>query len=229
MANTKLTATERKVLGRKVKFLRAEGQLPANVYGKKVKSVAVAVALGDFSKVFAEEGETGLIDLTVGKEVKPVLISNVQKDPVSDMPIHVDFLQVDLNEKVGAQVPVELVGESPAEKQGLGTVVQITLELEVEALPANLPENFEIDVSILEKVDDAIAVKDIKVDPSKVEIKADPDQLVAKLEELREEEVAPAPAETTEEGAEGEKPSEGEEEKSDSGEAEAEPAEKSDK
>src|SRR3990167_3101848 len=99
-----LKGEARKVLGRKIKNLRKEGILPGNVYGKKVKSESVQVNLKDFQKVYKEVGETGLLSLEVGKEKKPVLIHNLQMQPVTDEPIHVDFLQVDLKEKVTAEV-----------------------------------------------------------------------------------------------------------------------------
>lgn len=199
-----LKAPVRKVSGRKVKNLRKEGILPANVFGKKVKSEAVQVDLKEFEKIYKEVGETGLVSLETGKDEKPVLIHNIQLNPVTDEPVHVDFLQVDLKEKVTAEVPVELTGESPAEKQSVGTVVLQLNEIEVEALPTDLPEKFEVNIENLTEVDQAIYVKDLKVDKSKVEVKADPEAIVAKVEPPQKEEVAPAPVPT-----EGEVPAEG--------------------
>ena len=199
-----LKAESRKVTGRKVKNLRREGVLPGNVYGKKVKSESVQVSLKDFDKIYSEVGETGLLTLDVGKDKKPVLIHNLQLHPVTDEPLHVDFLQVDLKEKVTAQVPVELSGESPAEKQGLGTVVLMLDEIEVESLPTDLPEKFEIDKATLAEVDQTIFVKDLKIDKSKVEVKTDLESIVVKVEPPQKEEVVEAPA-----PAEGEVPAEG--------------------
>jgi large subunit ribosomal protein L25 len=193
MAKTILKAEKRKIEGRKVKNLRKEGILPGNVYGKKIKSQAVQVSLKDFEKIYKELGETGLLMLSIGEEEKPVLIHNLQLNPVSDTPIHVDFLQVDLKEKVEADIPVELTGESPAEKQAIGTVVQYVNEIKVEALPTDLPEKFEVDVSSLSEVDQALTVKDLSYDKSKVEIKAMPDEIVVKVEPPQKEEVVEAP------------------------------------
>lgn len=203
-----LAAQPRKVVGRKVKKLRGEGLLPANIFGKGVKSTSIAVSLADFLKVFEKAGETGLVALKLeGKkdgEDRVVLVSNVQKDPISGTPLHVDFRQVDLKAKITAQVPVEFVGESPAEKQSLGTVVKHINEIEVEALPADLPDRFEVDLSILAEVDQAIFVKDLKHSKD-VEIKSDAEAIVAKVEPPQKiEEVAPAPA--AEVAAEGEVP-----------------------
>lgn len=199
-----LKADSRKITGRKVKALRLEGILPGNVYGKKVKSEAVQVTAKDFETLYKEVGETGLVSLQVGKEELPVLIHNLQKDPVSDMSVHVDFLRVDLKEKVTAKVPVELSGESPAEKQSLGTVVLYFNEIEVNALPGDLPEKFSLDISKLTDVDQAIHIKDLPIEKDKVEISMDPETIVVKVEPPQKEEVV-APAAP----AEGEAPAEG--------------------
>ncbi len=203
-----LKAEKRKILGQKVKTLRKEGVLPANIYGKKVKSLAIQVSMRDFEKVYKEAGETGIVEITVDSSKRPVLVNNVQMHPVTDVPIHIDFLQIDLKEKVTADVPIDLIGESPAEKSGLGTVVQQINEIEVEALPTDLPEKFEIDMSKLTKVDMAVLVKDLKVD-KKIEIKLDIEQIIVKVEPLRKEEEVIVPVEE-EEGAteEGEEPTE---------------------
>jgi large subunit ribosomal protein L25 len=211
MIKQTLKADARKIYGRKVKKLRKEGLLPGNIYGKKIKSEAVQVALKDFDKVFKEVGETGLLTLTVGKIEKPVLIHNLQVDPVSEEPVHVDFLQVDLKEKVEADVPVEITGESPAEKQAVGTVVQYINEIGVEALPMDLPEKFVVDTSELAEVDQSILVKDLKVDRAKVDIKIGEDEIVVKVEPPQKEEVIAPPAPTEGEvPVEGEVPAEGE-------------------
>ncbi|MFC1626043.1 50S ribosomal protein L25 [Patescibacteria group bacterium] len=196
-----LKADKRKITGRKVKSLRKEGILPANIYGKKVKSLAIQVDSKEFEKVFAATGETGIVEIQVGNEKKPSLIHNAQKDPVSDLFIHVDFLQVDLKEKVEAEVAVELIGESSVEKQGLGTVVQYINEVEVEALPADLPDKFTIDISTLTKVDQTVMVKDLKIDKDKVEIKDSADGIIVKVEPPQkvEEEAPPEPVEGEEE------------------------------
>jgi large subunit ribosomal protein L25 len=212
-----LKAEERKLSGRKVKTLRTKGLLPGNVYGKKIKSQAVQVDKKEFEILYKDVGETGLVTLEIGKEELPVLVNNVQKHPVTDEPIHIDFRQVDLKAKVAAEVPVEVTGESPAEKQGIGTVVQYLKEVEIEALPGDLLEKFEVDTSVLSEVDQAIYVKDLKVDKTKVEIKTNGDEIVVKVEPPQKEEVievpvAPAEGEVPAEGAavpEGQAPAEG--------------------
>lgn len=220
-----LKAEVRTVVGRKTRHLRKEGILPANIFGKKIKSLAISVKLKDFNTIFKSAGETTLIKVEIEdkgkKDDRSVLIANVQKDPVSELPIHVDFHQVDLKEKVTASVPVELMGESPAEKLSVGTVVLYINEIEVEALPTDLPEKFIVDVSNLSEVDQAIFVKDLKIDKTKVEVKADLEAILVKVEPPQKEEVVtPPPAEEAVEGAvpaEGEAPAEGGEQPTEEG------------
>ncbi len=207
MNKHKLSADPREILGRKVKKLRQEKLVPANVFGKGVKSQAIQVSSEAFEEVYKEAGETGIIDLTVGKSTNPVLVSNVQVHPVTDKVLHVDFRQIDLTQKISATVSIEIVGESPAEKSGIGTVVQQISEVDVTALPADLPEKFEVDVTELTEVDAAIFVSDLKYDKTKVQIEADAEQIVVKVEPPQKEDVVEAPAEV----AEGEEvPAEGE-------------------
>lgn len=206
MDRPKLRVEKRSVEGRRVRALRRDGILPANVFGKNVKSFSVQLPVRNFEKTYDEVGETGLIDLQVDGEIRPVLVSNVQYHPVTDLPLHADFRQVDLKEKIQAAVPVEVVGESPAEKTGVGILVQQMNEIEVEALPTDLPEKIVVDVGKLENVDDAIHVKDLAVDRSKVILSADEEEIVVKIEPpAKEEEIAPVavPAEEGVEGAEG--------------------------
>lgn len=202
-----LKAEIRKLLGRKVKTIRKQGLVPANVYGKNVKSEALQVSEKEFKTVYKEVGETGLVTLEIGKEEKPVLVHNIQVNAKTDEILHVDFLQVDLKVKVTAKVPVEVVGESPAEKQAIGTVVQYVNEVEVEALPADLPEKFEVDTSELSEVDQAIYVKDLKYDKLKIEIKTGEEEIVVKVEPPQKEEVVETPIVPV--GAEGAVPVEG--------------------
>ncbi len=197
MEKITLKAKARKAIGRKVKLLRKEGILPANIYGKKIKSESIQIDLKEFLEVYKKVGDTGLFYINE----RPVLVANIQKDPVSDSVLHVDFHQVDLKEKVEAQVPVELVGESPAEKQSIGTVVQYLKEIEVEALPVDLPDKFEIDISKLAEVDQMVHVKDLKFDKAKIEVKTGLEEILVKVEPPQKEEVvAPPPVEEPVEG-----------------------------
>lgn len=201
-----LKAEKRKITGKKVKQLRREGVLPANVYGKGVASLSVQVQLRETKKVFGDQGETGLVDLAVKGEKSPriVLIKNPQTNPVSDEVIHLEFHQVNLKEKVTANIPIEFKGESPAVKKSEGVLVRGRDDIEVEALPTDLPEKFVIDLSVLKNVDDAVTVADLKIDGKKVDLKVGQDQIIAKIEPPAKEEVTETPEETAteEEGEE---------------------------
>jgi len=215
MKSIKLESKKREVFGRKVKNLRSDGKIPANIFGKKIKSEAIIVDGKEFSEVYKLAGETQIIDLSG----KPVLISNIQYDPVNESYLHVDFRQVDLSEKITASVPLVFEGESPAEKQSLGTVVEQIDEIEVEALPTDLPEKIIVDVSVLTEVDQAIYVKDLKI-PAKVEVKDDSESIVVKVEPPQKEEEMAPPA-----PAEGEAPAEGTEAPTEGAETAEQPAE----
>lgn len=214
MDRLSLHAQERTILGKKVKNLRKDGQLPAHVFGKGLDTEAVAVKTVDFLKTFHQAGETGLIDLKIGQEkVRPVLIREVQYDPIKGGPIHIDFYQVNLTQKVKVSVPIVLIGEQP-EKVHLGEaiVLQTLNEIEVEALPTDLIENLEVDVSALKEINDAISVGQLNYDREKLTIHADKEEIVVKLapavsaetEKLLEEQAAEqaAAAAETAEGAE---------------------------
>lgn len=222
-----LTAETRKITGKQVKKLRREGILPANVYGKDIKSQVLQLPLSDFQKVYGEAGETGVVDLTYGKQTIPVLIHNLHTD-YRNTPLHADFFKVNLKEKVTAMVPVEVIGEPKAVTDKIGLLEKITNEVEVEALPTDLPEKIELNVENLAQIDDQVLVSDLKA-PQGVEILTDPALVVVKIGELvtkeaqeqAAEEAAAAEAASAEgaeegvpvEGAEGETPAPAEGEK----------------
>ena len=193
MKNPQLTAEKRTVLGKQVKKLRREGILPANIYGKELSSVAVQVKYSDFEPVFKEVGETGLVDIVLDGEKRPVLIKNLQMNYRTYTPLHVDFYQVNLKEKVKSMVPVVIVGEPKAVSEKLGVLLTPLSELEVEALPAELPDNIEVDVAKLANLDEQITVGDLKA-PNGVTILTEAEQVIARIGEMMKEE-EPAPVE----------------------------------
>lgn len=175
-----LTAQVRDIVGRKVKNIRSQGQIPATIYGKNVKSVSVAVEAQAFEKVYKEAGETGLVELTVGKDMRPVLVHSLQKHPVDNQLLHVEFHQVDLKEKVHANVPLELAGDAPAVIGKVGVLLTLIDEVEVEALPTDLPEKIDVDVSNLKEVDQEVKVGELKVPPGAT-LLTDKDQSVVRV------------------------------------------------
>lgn len=220
MKRYSLEAKPRKITGKQVKKLRREGLIPANVYGKDIKSQSLELPLVDFQKVFEEAGETGLVDLKVGDQTIPVLIHSLQTD-YKRTPLHADFFKVNLKEKVTAMIPVEVIGEAKAVTDGIGLLEEITKEIEVEALPTDLPENVPVNVENLANIGDQITIEDLKA-PEAITITSDPSLVIVKIGDLiseeakkqAEEEAAAAEAAAAEgaaaEGAEGEAPAEGE-------------------
>lgn len=184
MKTLELKAEKRQILGRKVKGLRKQGKIPAHVFGKGLKTVHVSVEGANFTKVYDQVGETGLVNLKVDSEIRPVLIRSIQNHPVTDLPLHIDFYQVNLKEKVKVNVPLEFVGESLVVEKKEGLLLTPLSEVEVEALPTDLPEAIKVDIAKLEHLDDTIHVKDLKVDRAKVEILTDPEEVVANIGEL---------------------------------------------
>ncbi len=222
MDRLSLNAEERILLGKKVKNLRKDGKLPGHVFGKGLETEHVSVDGKTFLKIFKEAGETGLIDLKISKlaadavdteKVRPVMVRGVQYDPVSDEPVHIDFYQVNLTQKVKVPVPLVLVGEQPESvKLGETIVLQTLNEVQMEALPTDLVENIEVDITSLKNIDDAITVGQLNYDRSKLTIDAVEEDIVVKLapavtaemQQLMEEQAAEtaAAAAETEEGAE---------------------------
>jgi len=207
-----LKAEERKILGKKIKTLRREGILPGNVYGKGLSSAALQVKLVDFEKVHKEVGDTGLIELELNGKTHPVLVKNLQMNFKSHTPLHADFYQVNMKEKVKTMVPLVIVGEAKAVIDKVGLLLNTLSEVEIEALPDHLAENIEVNVEHLATLDEHITVGDLKA-PEGVTILTDPSQTVVKIAELVAPEPEPEPEAPTEgeEGlAEGEAPKEGE-------------------
>ena len=235
MKRESLKAEQRTILGKKVRFLRREGILPANIFGKGMKSQSLQLPLKDFQNVYDIVHETGLVDLSFGGESYPVLIQNIHIHPITHTPLHADFFKVNLKEKVRATIPIEAIGEPKAVTDKIGVLLQTLSEVEVEALPTDLPENLEINVEGLAQIDDSLTIADLKV-PQGVEIMAEPAEMIFRIselvseeaEELAAEEEAAAEAASDEAAAEGEGSEGGEAatdgEKSEGGDASDAPA-----
>jgi len=185
MSRLQLSAQKREFIGRKVKRLRAMGIIPANLYGPNVESLALQLPLGTFRKALRESGGTDLIELTVEgeKDVRPVLISQVQLDPVRNVPLHVDLYQVNLSGKVKVSVPLEFVNEDKTSKAGI--VIELLTELELESYPDRIPRSIEVDLSVLQQVGDTVMVGDLVL-PEGTEVQANSEEPVVKLNPLEE-------------------------------------------
>lgn len=187
-----LHVQKREKFGKASQALRKEGLIPAEVYGRSLKNEHVAVKNKDFLKVFKEAGENTIVNLRFGDEAWPVLIYDIAKDYLSGEVTHVDFYRVTMTEKIKAKIPIEFTGESLAVKDKLGILNKAMSEVEVEALPVDLPHRIEVDLSPLVDLTSNIYVKDLSV-PKNVEILVDPETVVATIVPIpKEEEVAPA-------------------------------------
>lgn len=211
-----LKVEKRTVFGKQLKALRKSGILPGNVYGKDIKSTAVQLPTKEFKAIYDEVGSSGVVYLDLDGESRPVLIHALAFDYIKSQPLHADFFQVNLKEKVKTMVPLHVVGEPKAVSEKLGMLMQPVSEIEVEALPTDLPEALEIDVTELAEVGQHLKVSDIKK-AATVEILTDPEQVVASIAELVSQEAEEQAAEeaaaaeaATAEGAEGEATAEGE-------------------
>jgi len=185
----KLTVRPRAVLGKKVNALRRKGVLPGVLFGGRADSTPVEMDLHTFELSYRRWGNTTLLALTGldGGEV-PALVHDVSRDPVSGQMLHVDFARVSLTEKTHADVPLHFVKESPAVRT-LGAVLLHALsEVTVEAFPQDMPRAIEVDLSGLQEIDDAIFVRDLKVDATTLRIVNDPDVLVVKAVPVKVEE-----------------------------------------
>jgi large subunit ribosomal protein L25 len=215
MEKIQLNSQARDPKGQPAGKLKNQGSIPAVLYGHNVANAHLALSQNEFEKVFRKAGESTIIELLMPDgSVRNVLIQDVQRHYLTSQPIHVDFYEVKMTEKLTATVPLEFVGESNAVKTLGGTLVKVISEVEVECLPGDLPSLLEVDISELKSFDDILEVRDIKVS-DKVEIKTSLDEVVAKVQPPRdvEAELAEPIVEDISqvEGAAEEKPAEGEE------------------
>ena len=173
--------------------MRKTGEIPAVFYGAGKSSTSVSVPIVEFKKAWKGAGESSTIKLSVdGKDVD-VLIHEVQVHPVTEVPIHVDFLVIDMDKKIKVKVPLEFTGISNAVKNGLGNLVKVLHEVEIEALPKDLPHNLEVDLSKLETVENQIFVSDIKLPAGVVVITNEHDVVASIVLQVEEKEEVVAP------------------------------------
>ena len=198
--------------GIKLDALRKSGEIPAVFYGAGKKTTSISISNVEFKKIWREAGESSAISVKVGTDNVDVLIHEVQVDPVTDEPIHVDFLSIDMKKKIKVEVPLVFEGISNAVKSGIGNLVKVLHEVEVEALPADLPHDLVVDISSLEGLEDQIFVSNIKL-PAGVVIINEPTEVVASIiaqVEEKEEVAAPVDLSAIEVEKKGKKEEEGE-------------------
>jgi large subunit ribosomal protein L25 len=177
MAEIVLKAERRNVIGKQVKALRRQGRLPAVLYGRNFEPIPVTLDSRETGRIMPTITSSHLIVVALDGERHAALVREKQRHPVLGTLTHVDFLVVSMTEKLRANVVLELVGDAPAVKEFDGIVVPGLESVEVESLPADLPERIQVDLSVLGNIGDVIHVRDLNVS-SKVEVLTDPDEMV---------------------------------------------------
>jgi large subunit ribosomal protein L25 len=195
----------------KLDELRKSGSIPAVFYGAGKETTPISIGIVEFKKVWRDAGESSAVKVSTDGGDIDVLIHEVQVDPVTDEPVHVDFLAIDMKKKIKVKVPIEFVGVSGAVKSGIANLVKVLHEIEIEALPADLPHNLEADISKLETLDNNVIVSDIKLPAGVVAITEGTEvvaSVVAQVEE-KEEEAVPVDLSAIEVEKKGKKEEEG--------------------
>ncbi|MBU4332483.1 50S ribosomal protein L25 [Patescibacteria group bacterium] len=196
-----LNAKTRTVLGKKNKLLREKGLIPAVVYGHKAKNQNLELKSLVFNKIFAEAGESSLIDLAID-EAKPVkvLVQDIERDSVTQNIVHVDFHQVREDEKITAETELNFIGESPAVKEAGGVLIKTLDAIKIECLPKDLLHQIDIDLGKLEQIGDIIYVRDLDI-PPEVKVLENIDEPIVSIIEPRSQKELEELEEKPEEGA----------------------------
>jgi len=188
-------------------YLREKGEklgpdfVPAVIYGKNVENKSLKVKKNELEKTFRSAGESNLISLEIGDEISKVLVKDTQHDVLKGFFTHVDFYQVNMKEKVNAEIPLHFVGESKAIKELGGTLIKDLHSLEIECLPGDLVDHIDIDISVLKTFEDVVRVNDIILPKGMTLINHTNETIVAVHEPKAEVEVeveAVAPVATSE-------------------------------
>jgi len=203
-----LNVTVRTIFGKNLRKLRKEGNIPANIYGPDFKSKSITVNYKDFIKAYKAAGETGIVYLNLEKEELPTLIKDVQKHPVSDIILHIDFRKIDLKQKVQTLVRVKIIGQSEAVTQKDGVLLTQNEKLLVEAFPKDIPPAIEVDINALKEIGQEIKVADLSKSTS-YQIKEEKDKVIVSVIAHKEESIAPETVAPTPEVITEVKPKEG--------------------
>ncbi len=180
MDTIELAVDVREATGKKARFLRRDGITPANIYGRNLNSVSLQLPSADLTQALTQAGRNAVLSVKVKGErkVRPAVIRNVQRHPVTDEIVHVDFLQVDVTRTLTSEVPILFVGESPLSK-GSTVISQVLSSIQVSGLPMDIPSAVEVDISVLVEIDQSIHVSDLRL-PEGVEVLTDADQMIVR-------------------------------------------------
>lgn len=182
-----LNVEKRDLTGAKAPAIRRSGNIPGIVYGTNKEAQAIQVNAIDFIKVYRDAGEATIVALKGLGADTPTLIHEVDLDPMTSTPRHVDFYAVTKGQKVEVAIPLEFINESPAAKLG-ANIVKVLYEVEVEADPMNLPQDIAVDLSLLENLDDQISAGQLVL-PAGVTLITGEDEVIVLAQAVEEEEV----------------------------------------
>jgi large subunit ribosomal protein L25 len=180
MAGNQIKAENRNVIGKQVKGLRREGKVPAVVYGAGMQPTAIELQSREAERALARATGATLLDLELDGVTHKVLVREIQRHSIRRDLRHVDFLKVAMDQLIRAEVPIELLGEAPAVKTLGGVLVTVVQAIEVEALPADLPDRVTVSIEGLEKIDDRINVGDLKLSKG-VRVLTSAEEVVARV------------------------------------------------
>ncbi len=181
-----LKASKREVTGKQVNALRRAGQLPAVIYGRHVEPIAISLDAHTTSLAMAKLTSSSLVTIELDGKEYPALVRDRQRNYIKGNLTHVDFLAVDLTEKIRATVRLEFVGVSAAVKDYNGVLVKNLEKLEVECLPTDLPERINVDISALKQIGNGIRVRDMVISEN-IRILNDEDEMIAVATAAKEE------------------------------------------
>lgn len=183
--------------GMKLDAIRKEGEIPAVFYGAGKTTTSISIPLVEFKKVWRDAGESSAVKVEMLDGNIDVLIHEVQVNPVTDEPTHVDFLAIDMKKKIRVNVPLVFEGVSDAVKTGTGNLVKVLHEFEIEALPADLPHSLVVDISKLKTLNDQVYVSDVKVPAGVIVINEPTEVVVSVVEQVEEKEEVAVPVDLT--------------------------------
>ncbi len=183
-----LAAQPRSLFGKQSKRLRREGWAPGIIYGRNFDPVPLQFEERALKRLLAEVGGSQLVAINIGEkdQTEMALVRDVQRDPIRQNVLHVDFYRVDMSERLTTEIPLELLGEPAIVEKNEGILLLGVASIEVECLPGDLVNALEVDLTELEEINDAMYVHDLAI-PSGIDLLSDPDEMIARVVPLEEE------------------------------------------
>ena len=184
-----LSAVKRTVVGKQVKQLRRQGWTPGVMYGHGYESVPLKFEMRELQRLLSETGGSQLVGIKIKGQSQPemALVRDVQRDPIRQTILHVDFYRVQMTERLTTEIPLELIGESPVAARNEGIMLQGISSIEVECLPGDLVDAIEVDLSDLVELDQGLYVRDLAI-PSGIDVLTEAGEMIVRIVPIAEEE-----------------------------------------